>query len=354
MVFTHLKPTVVVVHGDPPVELAVQPDPLHAGTWSDTKMIKIKLIVRSWSTWTAISVQWITGNDNFATEIFTFCCFASVEKTDVAGGLKFCDSLAFSSSYEGIFKDRRQTRRRYWECAKSFFLIVWKCQINNSSCSDFGRSIILDFHWGKHFRAVVNDDLNEKTKIIDLCFLANAQYWCRWMIVSQTFHPCRVSLGDSSSLCWTCLEKQPRTKTWVHPTDNLPHPPPLLLSLSPQGLLDWSLLEEVPTLWRPPSQTAPASRPELRSQGFPIWPPIGQTGLLSACLQSLQSVRPTLRVWLCSSLLLGDRITPQLRKAEVANEKKRVSLFLGDRITPPQIREAEVALELEEESVSPN
>ena len=328
MVLTHLKPTVVVVHGDSPVQLAAQPDPLHAGTWSDTKMIKIKLIVRSWSTWTAISVQWITWNDNFATEIFTFCCFASVEKTDVAGGLKFCDSLAFSSSYEGIFKDRRQTRRRYWECAKSFFLIVWKCQINNSSCSDFSRSIILDFHWGKHFRAV---DLNaEKTKIIDLCFLANAQYWCRWMIVSQTFHPCRVSLGDSSSLCWTCLEKQPRTKTWVHPTDNLPHPPPLLLSLSPQGLLDWSLLEEVPTLWRPPSQTAPASRPELRSRGFPIWPPIGQTGLLSACLQSLQSVRPTLRVWLCSSPLLGDRITP------------------------PQIREAEVALELEEESVSPN
>ena len=32
MVLTHLKPTVVVVHGDPPIELAVQPDPLHAGT----------------------------------------------------------------------------------------------------------------------------------------------------------------------------------------------------------------------------------------------------------------------------------------------------------------------------------
>ena len=32
MELTHLKPTVVVVRGDSPVQLAVQPDPLHAGT----------------------------------------------------------------------------------------------------------------------------------------------------------------------------------------------------------------------------------------------------------------------------------------------------------------------------------
>ena len=87
--------------------------------------IKIKLKVRSRSSLNCHSCHRITGDGNLATEIFTFCRFA----WDVAGGLKFCDSLAFSTSYQDIFKDRRQTRQRSWKCAKSFFLIVWKCQI---------------------------------------------------------------------------------------------------------------------------------------------------------------------------------------------------------------------------------